>query len=183
MNFVHTFPYVAVCIGLAVGKVPVLGVVYCPAKEQLFTARRGNGAFCNGKRIHVRCSLSLKESLVSAELGSDRSETKRDNVFKNLQSISWQCHGIRSLGSAAMNICAVAQGHFNAYYEFGLHCWDMCAPVAILVEAGGFVCDTTGADQGDKFNLLKRRLIAACSEKIARELSQAMVSQLELASD
>lgn len=183
MNFVHTFPYVAVCIGLAISKVPVLGVVFCPAKEQLFVGRRGQGAFCNGRQIQVRCSSSLQDSLIGAEMGSDRSEEKRRCVFENLQSVSWQCHGIRSLGSAAMNICAVAQGHLNAYYEFGLHCWDMCAPVAILREAGGFVCDTTGADEGDKFNLLKRRLIVACSEPIARQLSKAMTSQLELPSD
>lgn len=113
------------------------------------------------------------------EMGSDRSEEKRESVFKNLQAISWQCHGIRCLGSAAMNICAVASGHMNAFYEFGLHCWDMCAPVAILIEAGGYVCDTTGGD----FDLLRRRLIASCSETIARELSQAMPSQLELPRD
>lgn len=179
MNFVHTFPYVAVCIGLAVNKQPVLGVVFCPALNQMFTARKGNGAYCNGSRINVRPVPSLKDSLVCAELGSDRNAAKRDCVFTNMDSVGWQCHGLRALGSAAMNTCAVAQGHVQAYYEFGLHCWDMCAPVIILTEAGGFACDTTG----HQLDLLKRRLIVACNEKIAKELAAALTIQLDLPSD
>lgn len=179
MNFVHTFPYVAVCIGLAVNKQPVLGVVYCPALDQMFTAKRGEGAFCNGNRIHVRPVPSLKESLVCAELGSDRNPEKKQCVFSNMESVGWQCHGLRSLGSAAMNICSVAQGHTQAYYEFGLHCWDMCAPVIILTEAGGFVADTTG----QQFDLLKRRVIVACNEKITRELANALTHQMDLPLD
>lgn len=179
MNFVHTCPYVAVCIGLSVSKSPVLGVVYCPGLDQLFTARRGHGAFLNGVRINVRPSPNLMQSLILAEIGSDRSEERRACVFKNLESIAWKCHGIRSLGSAAMNICAVAQGHADAFYEFGLHCWDICAPSAILIEAGGCVRDT----QGGTLDLLKRRVIAAASKEIASELSEALVVQLDLPSD
>lgn len=179
MNFVHTFPYVAVCIGLALNKKPVLGVVYCPMLDKMFTARQGNGAYCNGTKINVRCSSSLKNSLVCAELGSDRTDEKRDCVFKNMQSVGWQCHGLRSLGSAAMNICSVATGQANAFFEFGLHCWDMCAPGAILIEAGGHICDTLGGP----LDLLGRRLIAACSEQIAKELSAAMPVHLQLPSD
>ena len=179
MNFVHTLPFVAVCIGLALNKQPVLGVVFCPALDQMFTARQGNGAYCNGEPISVRCSSSLRDSLVCSEFGSDRSEEKRDCVLRNMNAVSWQCHGIRCLGSAAMNICSVALGQTNAFYEFGLHCWDMCAPVAILVEAGGFVCDTLGGP----LDLLKRRLIVACNEKIARELSTVLVNHLDLESD
>lgn len=178
-NFVHTFPSVAVCIGLAVDKRPVMGVVFCPALEQMFTARRGNGAYCNGQRLAVRCSPTLRESLVCTELGSDRSEAKRQCVFKNMDSVGWQCHGLRALGSAAMNICAVASGQANAFYEFGLHCWDMCAPGAILIEAGGFICDTTG----EEFDLLKRRVIVACNQPIGRELARALVVQMDLAHD
>lgn len=156
-----------------------MGVVFCPALDQMFTARQGNGAYCNGQRLQVRHAQSLRESLVCAEFGSDRSDEKRACVMKNLESVSWQCHGIRSLGSAAMNICSVALGQTSAFYEIGLHCWDMCAPAAILVEAGGYVCDT----KGGPLNLVGRRLIAACNEKVASELSAAMPSHLELASD
>lgn len=179
MNFVHTLPFVAVCIGLALNKRPVLGVVYCPALDQMFTGRQGNGAYCNGQPISVRCSSALRDSLVCAEFGSDRDEEKRHCVMKNLESVSWQCHGIRCLGSAAMNICSVAMGQTNAFYEFGLHCWDMCAPVAILVEAGGYACDT----KGGPLNLIGRRLIVACNDNIARQLSAAMPCHLELPSD
>lgn len=179
MNFVHTFPYVTVCIGLAIKKRPVLGVVYCAAQDKMFTARLGNGAYCNGKRLNVRCSASLKDSLVCAELGSDRTDEKKNCVFKNMESVGWQCHGLRSLGSASMNIIAVASGYANAYFEFGLHCWDICAPSVILTEAGGFMCDTTGG----QLDLLNRRIIVACTESIANQLSKALIVQLELPSD
>lgn len=180
MNFVHTFPHVAVCIGLAVDCEPVLGVVYCPALDQLYTGCKGAGAHCNGRPIRVRTSPSLRESLVCAEFGSDRSDEKRKCIFDNLQSVSWKCHGIRSLGSAAMNICSVASGQTNAYYEFGLHCWDICAPAAILLEAGGFLCDTTGKQPLD---IMNRRLIVACSKDIAIELSDSLISQPNLERD
>lgn len=179
MNFVHTFPFVAVCIGLAVNKQPVLGVVFCPAQDKMFTARKGNGSYCNGQKLSVRRSSSLKDSLVCCEMGSDRDAAKKECVFKNMESVGWQCHGLRSLGSAAMNICSVASGYLNAYYEFGLHCWDMCAPCVVLAEAGGYVCDTNG----EPLDLMKRRLIVACSEQVAKELSRALVVQLELPSD
>ena len=96
-----------------------------------------------------------------------------------MEAIGWKCHGLRDLGSASMNTCAVAQGHLQAYYEVGLHCWDMCAPAAILLEAGGFVCDT----EGRPLDLLRRRFVAACSEKIAKELCDSLVVNMELPSD
>lgn len=179
MNFVHTFPYVAVCIGMIINQEIVLGVVYCPKLDLMYTARINNGAYCNGDRLRVRESSSLADSLICAELGSDRDEKKCLAVFKNLQSVGWQSHGIRSLGSAAMNICSVASGYANAYYEFGLHCWDMCAAGIVLLEAGGYICDTTG----QKFDLFNRRLIASCNKQIGQELSKALVIQLDLTRD
>ena len=183
MNFVHTFPHVAVCIGLAINRAPVMGVVYCPALGLLYEAHKhlARPAQCNGRPIGVRQAASLQQSLVCAELGSERSQEKRDCVFANLQSVGWKCHGIRALGSAAMNICSVAEGQSNAYFEFGLHCWDMCAPVAILEAAGGFVCDTSGPEGA--LDLMNRRLVVACNKQVAGELCAALVSQLQCKRD
>lgn len=124
--------------------------------------------------------VSLKEALVCAEMGSDRSEEKRKCTFDNLQAISWKCHGIRCLGSAAMNICSVAMGQTSAYYEFGLHCWDMCAPAIILQEAGGYVSDTKGCQPLD---LMDRRLLVASSKELAIELGGQLVNQIKLKRD
>ncbi|KAG9509531.1 Inositol monophosphatase 1, partial [Fragariocoptes setiger] len=179
LNFVHTLPFVAVCIGLAIKKECVVGVVYCPFLDHLYHARKGAGAFLNGTKLQVRPSASLKESLICTELGNDRDDKKRDAVFKNLQAIGWQCHGIRMMGSAALNICAVASGQVNLYYEWGLHCWDMAAALVILTEAGGCVFDPTGG----KFDLFSRKILASSSEKLAVELSKALVVQLDLPRD
>lgn len=147
--------------------------------DKLYTARRGNGAYCNGVPIHVRPVKTLAESLICMEVGSDRSEERMNCLFTNLQSLVDKCHGLRGLGSAAANICAVASGHVQAFYEFGLHCWDMCAPGAILIEAGGCLRDTTGGP----FDLIKRRVIAASNIEVAEQLGKALPIQLEIPTD
>ena len=178
-NFVHTLPFVAVCIGLAVEKQPLLGVVFFPMLEQLYTAVKGGGAHCNGKPIKVKQTNGLSSSLICMEMGSDRSPERMNCVFKNMETVVSKCHGIRALGSAAANICSVAPGHMQAFYEFGLHCWDMCAPGAILLEAGGILCDTTGGP----FDLVKRRIIAASNDAVAQELAKSFQVQLDIPSD
>lgn len=169
----------AVCIGLALDKKPVLGVVYFPILEKMYTAAKGKGAKCNGESIKVKRSVDLRDALICMEVGSDRSKAHLDSVFTNMRSVVERCHGLRCLGSAAADICAVASGQMQAFYEFGLHCWDMCAPGAVLLEAGGVILDTTGAE----FDITKRRIIAACSETVATQLSKAIILQEELASD
>lgn len=156
-----------------------MGVVYFPLLEKLYTARHGRGAFCNG--LPIRCSQveTLSRSLVCIEFGSDRSEERMNCVFKNMESLVNKCHGIRAMGSAAANICAVASGQAEAFYEFGLHCWDICAPGIILLEAGGCLRDTTGGE----FDLLKRRVIAASNSGIADELAKSLPVQLDIPSD
>ena len=180
MNFVHTFPFVCVSIGLAVNKIPVLGIVYSPFLNKLYTARKGFGAVCNGIPISVRQNCnSLKEALLVCELGSQRDEEKRNAVFRNLEAVAWSCHGIRSMGSAALNFCYIAEGFADAYWEFGLHVWDMAAAAVILTEAGGTIMDT----KGGPLDIMSRRVLGACSEKIAVELSQRLPIHLELERD
>lgn len=179
MNFVHTFPLSCVSIGVTHNKHIVLGVVYNPWLDQLFTARRGNGAYLNGKPIHVSGCKDMSQALVIAELGGDRDEAKKDAVCRNVQAIMWKCHGLRSLGSAAMNTCSIACGSADAYFEFGLHAWDMCASALILEEAGGVACDT----EGGPLNLLNRRFIAASSVELANQLSKLLPVHLQLPSD
>ena len=179
MNFVHTFPFCCVSIGVTVNKEAVIGIVYSPFLDKLFTAKKGSGATCNGKPIHVRPCIGLKEALIVAELGSGREPDRINAVNKNLKSVMWSCHGMRGLGSAALNICYVASGYADAYWEFGLHIWDMVAAGLILQEAGGYVYDT----KLGPIDLLSRRILASGTEIVAKELSAALPVHLELERD
>lgn len=178
-NFVHGFPFVSVSIGLTIRKEPIIGVIYFPLIHKMYKAIKGIYCYCNDERCIVDPAPSLKDSLILTEVGSDRSDRKKKNVFTNMESVGWQSHGIRCVGSATGGILTVALGQAQAFYEFGLHCWDVCAASVIIKEAGGYVCDTNGGP----FNLLNRRIIAACNKTIADELVAALVDQLELPSD
>lgn len=184
-NFVHTFPYSCVSIGFTVNKQPYIGVVYNPHFDHLYKAIKGVGAKLvkdGGKQeisLNVRECPSLSEALVVTELGSARDDEKKVAVFKNLESVCWNSHGVRALGSAAMNMTALASGQVDGYYEFGLHIWDIAASALIIEEANGFVCDT----KGGPLDLQSRRILAASSEKLARELVAAMSVHLELPRD
>ena len=113
------------------------------------------------------------------DLGSYRDSQRREAIFKNLEAISWGAHGIRAVGSAALNFCSVASGQTEGYYEFGLHNWDIVAGAIILREAGGTVIDT----EGDAFDIYSRRVIGACNDKIASDLSKNLVVHLKLERD
>jgi myo-inositol-1(or 4)-monophosphatase len=179
MNFVHTFPFTCVSIGVTVDKSVVLGIVYSPFLNKLYTAKKGFGAFCNGRPIKVRPCNSFREALLIAELGGSREQIRKDAFMRNLESIAWTSHSIRALGSAALNTCYIAEGFADGYFEFGLHCWDMAGCSIILTEAGGTVIDT----KGGPIDLMSRRFIAAGCEKIARELSTTLPVHLELERD
>ena len=184
-NFVHTFPYSCVSIGLSINKQSYLGIVYNPSFDRLYVAVKGEGAYLfegnkkDGIKLQVRNCSSLDEALVMSEFGGQRDDAKKECVFRNLEVIGWRCHGVRSLGSAAMNLCAVASGHADAYYEFGLHIWDMAAAALILNEAGGYACDT----RGGPLDMQNRRLIGACNEHIAKQISTTLPIHLDLERD
>lgn len=179
-NFVHNFPFSCISIGFTFNREPYLGVVYNPHSDQLYTAIKNQGAqLITGDSqpisLKVRDCVSVDKALIVSELGSPRDEKKRECVFKNLEAIGWYCHGIRMLGSAALNICSVASGQMDAFFEFGPYIWDICAGYVILTEAGGFMCDT----RGGKLDMLARRFICASSEKLAKEISDKLVVHLE----
>lgn len=184
-NFVHTFPQSCVSIGFAFGGEPCMGVIYNPHFDHLYTAIKGKGAKltrANGQEtvpLRVRPCQSLREALILTESGSDRAEGKKECFFQNMMAIGWKSHGVRMLGSCALNICAVAAGQADAFFEFGPHIWDFCAGVVILTEAGGFCCDT----KGGPFDLKSRRIIAACSESLAKEIAENLVIHYEYPKD
>lgn len=148
-NFIHGYPYSCTSLGLAEDGTAVVGVVYNPHLNQLFHASKGNGAFLNGEKITVAPrALTLQKSVVAIEAGSERSEGPNGNfdnkmiTLKNLLSDKGgYIHGVRSVGSAAMNLCYVANGMLDAYWEAGPWAWDVCAGWCILNETGGAMVD------------------------------------------
>ncbi|KAG0322365.1 hypothetical protein BGZ99_003363 [Dissophora globulifera] len=192
-NFVHGFPFVAISIGLTIGQEPVVGVIYNPILNQLFTAVKGKGAYLSkidenpreqGRRLplsypHAAPQLpSLSMALIASEYGSDRLNHVIDPKVKSIRNLSARepsnlapgravghAHGIRCLGSAAMNMMAVAQGQIDLYWEVGCWEWDVCAGIIIVREAGGDVVDGCGREVTDGQLLTGRRFLTvrACS--------------------
>ncbi|KAK3893186.1 hypothetical protein Pcinc_002989 [Petrolisthes cinctipes] len=144
MNFVHSFPYTCISVGLWVDKKAEIGIVYNPILEQMFTATKGEGAYLNGERIHTSGQTELSQSLVFAEMGTSHDPVKVDTVLTNLTTLMTKVHGIRAMGSCALNICQLATGGVDICYEYGVHAWDMAAASLLVTEAGGVVVDTEG---------------------------------------
>lgn len=153
-NFVHNFPAFCISLGLAVKKVPAVGVIYNPFLDELYTAIQGQGAYLQklGKtkqRLPLRVPEPLNDlstCLVGIEWGSDRTgpnfELKR-NVFTKLVASKddggAMVHALRCTGSSALNIASVASGQQDAFWEGGCWAWDVCAGWCILVESGGIM--------------------------------------------
>ncbi|XP_071785527.1 inositol monophosphatase 1-like [Asterias amurensis] len=170
-NFVHCFPFVAVSIGLSINKENTVGVIYNPILDEMFTAIKGGGAFCNDKPISCSKQEDVCKCLAIAEVGSSRDKAHVKTKLGNIAAvIDRGAHGLRSLGSAALNMCQVARGGGDVYFEHGIHCWDMAAGAVIVTEAGGTVIDP----KGGPLDLMKRNVIAASSPQLAETISSCL---------
>ncbi|KAH8327621.1 hypothetical protein KR074_003750 [Drosophila pseudoananassae] len=179
MNFVHAFPHSCISVGLKVNKVTELGLIYNPLLEQRFTARRGHGAFYNGKRIQVSSQKEIGKALVTSEFGTTRDEEKMKVVNENFAKMAKKVHGFRVLGSAALNMAMVALGAADANYEFGIHAWDVCAGDLIVREAGGVVIDPCGGE----FDIMSRRVLAAATPELAQDIAKELTQFYPLPRD
>ncbi|XP_033201484.2 inositol monophosphatase 2-like [Bombus vosnesenskii] len=168
-NFIHGLPLTCVVIGLAINKEMVIGIVYNPVLEQLFTARKGRGAFLNNKPIKVSNVQDLSKALVCMESGFIKVHHMREKTIERIRTIALEAQGIRTLGVAALTLCYVAMGTVEAYYIEGpgISTWDIAAASLIISEAGGVVVDR---ETGEKINIMQPRAIGACNEKIADKL-------------
>uniref|UniRef100_A0A665X7Z8 Inositol-1-monophosphatase n=2 Tax=Echeneis naucrates TaxID=173247 RepID=A0A665X7Z8_ECHNA len=177
-NFVHRFPFVSISIGFTVKKEIEFGIVYSCIEDKMYTARKGKGAFCNGVPIKVSGQEDISQSMVLTEMGFKNDPEQFNTMLANLKTIlTLPVHGIRSPGSAAVNMCLVACGSADAYYHMGIHCWDMAGGAAVVKEAGGVIIDISGGP----FDLMSRRLIVASSraiaERIAKEITEFNVGR------
>jgi myo-inositol-1(or 4)-monophosphatase len=141
-NFAHGFPVFCVTLGLACRGEVVAGVVYDPIREELFAAERGCGAYLNDKRIRVSKTASLSESLLAT--GFPPFATNHDLNIQFYFRFTMLSHGIRRPGSAALDLCSVAAGRFDGFWELKLNPWDKAAGSLLVTEAGGRVTDLEG---------------------------------------
>lgn len=175
-NFVHRNPEIAISIGLAVAKEPVVGVIYNPVRDELFAACRGGGAFLNGAPIHVdTVAKDLGEALATSNLGYGRDAVAVKHTLGTIEAIMTRgIRGFRMSGSACTAIAAVASGRVNVYYESGPHAWDVCAGAVIVREAGGVVLDITGKP----LDLCSHAYIFASSPALAAQVGKCVVYPL-----
>jgi myo-inositol-1(or 4)-monophosphatase len=141
-NFAHGFPVYCVTLALAYRDEVIAGVVYDPNREELFAAERGAGATLNSQRISVSQTADLAESLLGT--GFPPFASNHDLNLQFFFKLTHLSHGIRRAGAAALDLCSVAAGRFEGFWELKLNPWDKAAGSLLVTEAGGTVTDLTG---------------------------------------
>jgi len=165
-NFVHSFPNCAISIGFYINKQAQIGVVYNPILDLLYSAIRGQGAYLNGRAIKSSGVKELARAQIITEFGNTRKPEMMDTVVGNMRRIIEKAHSIRCTGSAAMNLCSVASGGGDVYFEMGPHIWDFAAGALIASEAGCVLMDVTGGP----FDLLSRHVLCASTPELAAQI-------------
>ena len=154
-NFAHGFPVFCVSLALEHKGIRVAGVVFDPTRDELFAAELGRGAYLNHNRITVSKIDKLAECLVATGFPSHKRH-KNPNIFFYHQ-ITLRTHGVRRAGSAALDLCSVAAGRVDGFWEFNLNPWDTAAGVLIAEEAGGRV----SRFDGTSFQIDSRETLAS----------------------
>lgn len=157
-NYVHSLPIFCVSIALEKRGKVVLGVVYDPMREEMFSAVKKRGAFLNGKRIRVSSVDDLDKSLVATGFPYDLRESDVNNV-DHFNNFLIRVQAIRRCGSAAMDLCYVACGRFDGFWELKLKPWDMAAGALIVKEAGGRISNF----QNREFSIFGSEILATNS--------------------
>ena len=157
-NFIHGLPTYATSIALVNGNELLIGVIYEPNRDECFHAYQGGGAFCNDQPIQVSKLNKISDSLLATGFPFYNFD-KLDEYIRILNELMQNAHGLRRIGSAAVDLAYVAMGRYEAYFEYNLNSWDLAAGALIVKEAGGYVTDFSG---GDNF-LFGKELVAANS--------------------
>ena len=158
-NFLHGFPVFCVSIALEHKGKPLVGVVYDPTRNELFYAEKGRGAFLNKKKVHVSGIANIKRALLATGFAYNVKSAKDDNISRFARFIK-ASQAVRRAGSAALDLCYIASGRFDGFWELGLHPWDAAAALLIVQEAGGKV---TRFD-GSKYSIYDKEILASNSK-------------------
>jgi myo-inositol-1(or 4)-monophosphatase len=155
-NFVHKVPIFSISIGLVLKGTPILGVVVHVPNKETYYAWNGGGAWCNGEKISVSPVSKLSESLLAT--GFPYFEFDKIHAYLNIiHDLMRKTHGLRRMGSAAIDLVYVACGIFEGFFEYNLSPWDVAAGICIIREAGGTVSDFDGNDNA----VYGRQIVAA----------------------
>lgn len=170
MNFVHGIPAVTVSIALARRGELVVGVVYDMMRDELFHARRGEGAFLNGEAVRVSPERDFGNSVLASGF-SVIDEWRRIDVAA-MTTFLERCRNIRLMGSAALHLAYVAAGRLQGFWEHQLNAWDISAGALLVREAGGRVTNTAGAEWS-----LADRHVAASNGAIHEQMIEVLKGQ------
>ncbi|OLT62869.1 inositol monophosphatase family protein [Moorena bouillonii] len=175
-NYAHQYPIAATSVGLLIDGKPQVGAVYNPFRDELLCAAVGLGATCNGQPIQVSQVSDLSKSLLVTGFAYDRRQTS-DNNYAEFCYLTHLTQGVRRSGSASIDLCDVATGRLDGYWERGLSPWDVAAGIVILEEAGGKV---TAYDRSP-IDINSGRILAT-NAKIHDSLSAALLETPPLSS-
>jgi myo-inositol-1(or 4)-monophosphatase len=154
-NFAHGYPVFCVSLAVEFRGQRVAGVIYDPTRDEMFAAEKGSGARLNGEPLRVSTTATLGECLLATGFPSQKRH-KNPNIYF-YHHLTLRSHGVRRAGSAALDLCNVAAGRFDGFWEFNLNPWDTAAGVLIVEEAGGRVTDFSGGP----FQIASRETLAS----------------------
>ncbi len=155
-NYLHGYPCFCVSIALEVEKEVILGVVYNPILDELFVSEKGKGAYLNGKKIFVSGEKNLFRSFLSTGFPYDVHE-HADFYLRYFREFLIRSFAIRRPGSAALDLCYLAAGRFDGFWELKLQPWDVAAGALMVMEAGGKITDF----RGQPFHIYSQEVLAS----------------------
>lgn len=166
-NFKSGLPYFAISIGVKHHGETVVGVVFAPRLDELYTAVKGEGAMLNGEPIHCSQCTALSQAVVCTGFPYDKAENADNNIAEAVRVIP-RVRGFRRMGSASLDICYAAMGVFDAFWELNLHVWDVCAAYLIAAESG---CEihSLRENRGESVLIAPQSLVTPMLELLAPE--------------
>jgi myo-inositol-1(or 4)-monophosphatase len=167
-NYAHGFPMFCVSIALEIDGRVGIGVVYDPVRDELFTGTRGGGALLNGRPITVSAETDLGRSLIATGFPYDL-RTSEANNLDNWNAMIYRARALRRAGAAALDLCYVATGRFDGFWELKLYPWDVAAGGLIIEEAGGRVTDLAG----NPHSIYSKEILAS-NGKIHSQMSEIL---------
>lgn len=187
-NFIHTFPIVTISIGFAYENENIFGLVYNPIQNELWFAWKNCGAYMknmdgNITSIHTSSCMNVNSALISTGFGmymlrsnNNKAQSEINELLNlieyNNRKLMLNCRDIRRIGSAACDLCYVAMGRTDAYYEFGIREWDIAAGLVILHEAGGTSSTVSG---NTSYSLQDRNILVACNITLRLSLNTMLI--------
>ena len=163
-NFIHGIPTYSVSIALYEDGKPVIGVVYEINRGEMFSAYKGGKTYLNHKEIHVSANADLSQSLLATGFPYHQFD-KQPQYIALFTEIMQKCHGLRRLGSAAVDLAYVACGRFDAYFEYNLNAYDVAAGAYLVQQAGGTILNFAGGNE-----ILETREVLATNGLVTQEI-------------